>query len=318
MRLEQMLKDQGRLDQSKSLSLRTPPVDRRPTGADCRGISLRPVFPAWFVCEQVEKCRIRQTTARRRRLVRWQDLDARGGRRKFIFDDWQKIRRNADPLRLRLRKGTSAGHRLEMGRPSQPGLPRTDVGRGEGHKRRSRRHQHRLRLRKPAVAAGPSFSRGAWAIAAASGRGCSTAIRTAATENLKLLTRTATNTYFPQVYTVISLPTAEDELMRLVEGLSGELGNVQSVQDVAAAKRFNPKFAAALGTLCGRGNFCTAAAHSRRSDRGRRTVTEDFRVRRLRERTARDRAKSSDREALCADAATRRLGRSGCRVSTSP
>jgi hypothetical protein len=67
-------------------------------------------------------------------------------------------------------------------------------------------------------------------------------------QKLKLLTRTATNTYFPQVYTVISLPTAEDELMRLVESLAGELGNVQSAQDVGTAKRFNTKLAAALGT----------------------------------------------------------------------
>lgn len=35
-------------------------------------------------------------------------------------------------------------------------------------------------------------------------------------QKLKLLTRTATNTYFPQVYTVISLPTAEDELTKRV------------------------------------------------------------------------------------------------------
>jgi hypothetical protein len=33
-------------------------------------------------------------------------------------------------------------------------------------------------------------------------------------QKLKLLTRTATNTYFPQVYTVISLPTAEDNAPR--------------------------------------------------------------------------------------------------------
>src|SRR5262249_14833182 len=50
-------------------------------------------------------------------------------------------------------------------------------------------------------------------------------------QKLKLLTRTATNTYFPQVYTVISLPVEEDELTRLVESVSGELTNVQSVQD---------------------------------------------------------------------------------------
>ena len=67
-------------------------------------------------------------------------------------------------------------------------------------------------------------------------------------QKLKLLTRTATNTYFPQVYTVISLPTEEDELTRLVDELSGELRNVQTVEHVANAKRFNSKVAAALGS----------------------------------------------------------------------
>jgi Domain of unknown function (DUF1998) len=67
-------------------------------------------------------------------------------------------------------------------------------------------------------------------------------------DNLKLLTRTATNTYFPQVYTVISLPSEEDELTRLVHDLSGDLGVVQSVADVAQAKRFNPKVSATLSS----------------------------------------------------------------------
>jgi hypothetical protein len=66
-------------------------------------------------------------------------------------------------------------------------------------------------------------------------------------QRLKLLTRTATNTYFPQVYTVISLPTEEDELMKMVDELAGELANVQAVEDIAAAKRFNSKVAATLG-----------------------------------------------------------------------
>jgi hypothetical protein len=66
-------------------------------------------------------------------------------------------------------------------------------------------------------------------------------------QRLKLLTRTAANTYFPQVYTVISLPIEEDELTRLVDSVSGELTNVRSVQDMATAKRFNSKVAATLG-----------------------------------------------------------------------
>jgi hypothetical protein len=65
-------------------------------------------------------------------------------------------------------------------------------------------------------------------------------------QKLKLLTRTATNTYFPQVYTVISLPSAEDELTKLAQNVSDELKNVNSAADVAVAKRFNSKIDAAL------------------------------------------------------------------------
>ena len=74
MRLEQLLKSQHRLDDTKHLSLRTPPVaDGRP-GQLPAGIAA-PVFPAWFVCEQVHIATVAGKPARRRRLVRWQDLD---------------------------------------------------------------------------------------------------------------------------------------------------------------------------------------------------------------------------------------------------
>jgi hypothetical protein len=68
-------------------------------------------------------------------------------------------------------------------------------------------------------------------------------------QNLKLLIRTATNTYFPQTLTVISLPAEEDELTSLVDQLSGDLTNVKTVEHVAAAKQFNPKVSAALGSF---------------------------------------------------------------------
>src|SRR5262245_35284182 len=52
-RLEKLLKDQGRLDASKNLSLRTPPVvDGKPGGLP-NGITT-PIFPSWFVCEHME------------------------------------------------------------------------------------------------------------------------------------------------------------------------------------------------------------------------------------------------------------------------
>lgn len=65
-------------------------------------------------------------------------------------------------------------------------------------------------------------------------------------EDLRFLTRTATNAYFPQVLTVISLPAAEDELTRLVEGHMDSIGWVETAADMAAARRSNPAVRAAL------------------------------------------------------------------------
>jgi hypothetical protein len=245
MRLEQMLKDQGRLEQSKNLSLRTPPVtDGRP--GQLPSYIVAPVFPAYFLCEQVETNVIGDKTARRRRLVRWQDLDARGGRRKFIFDDGKK----SDVTPIRFVGACENGHLQdidwkwvvhrnkachepmwveEKGTSADPADMTVVCGCGD---------QLSLQILFQPGFLGNCRGERPWLL---------DRDPNACDQKLKLLTRTATNTYFPQVYTVISLPTAEDELMRLVEGLSGELGNVQSVQDVAAAKRFNSKVAAALG-----------------------------------------------------------------------
>lgn len=243
-RLEQLLKDQGRLDPDISLSLRTPPVSTDNANGIPAGVTA-PIFPAWFVCEQVEATAATTGTLRRRRLVRWQDLDTRG-RRRFVFDDgrksevtpirfvcacekghlqdidWRWVVHGAvqcqEPLWVE-EKGTSAdpadtsivcgcGRSLSLQDAFQPG--RLGKCRGE---------RPWLLDRDP--------------------DGCG--------DNLKLLTRTATNTYFAQVYTVISLPSEEDDLTRLVDELSGDLANVQTVGDIAQAKRFNPKVSVSLG-----------------------------------------------------------------------
>lgn len=244
MRLEQILKDQGRLDPDINLSLRTPPVSSDGASGLPQGV-LAPVFPTWFVCEQIEANPTAAGTLRRRRLVRWQDLDTKG-RRRFVFDDGRKS--EVTPIRFVCacekghlqdiewrwvvhgsvqcqepmwveEKGTSAdpadtsvvcgcGRRLSLQDAFQPGR----LGKCRGDR-------PWLLDRDP--------------------DGCG--------DNLKLLTRTATNTYFPQVYTVISLPSEEDELTRLVDELSGDLAGVQTLEDVAQAKRFNPKVSASLG-----------------------------------------------------------------------
>ena len=245
MRLEQLLKDQARLDQGARLSLRTPPVAADRNSGIPRGVTA-PVFPTSFVCEQVETVTSGPRTVRRRRLVRWQDLDTKG-RRRFIFDDGRK----SDVTPIRFVCACEKGHLQdiewrwvvhgavqcqepmwveEKGTSADPADTSIvcDCGRS-------------LSLQDAFQPGRPGKCRGdrPWLLDRdPNGSG----------DNLKLLTRTATNTYFPQVYTVISLPSEEDELTRLVRDLSGELGVVQSVADVATAKRFNPKVSATLGS----------------------------------------------------------------------
>jgi hypothetical protein len=202
-----------------------------------------PVFPAWFVCEHVEIATGAGKPARRRRLVRWEHLDPRGGRRKFVFDDGTK----SDVTPIRFVGACQKGHLQdidwkwvvhgteaclepmwveEKGTSADPADTSVVCGCGK-----------QLSLQELFVSGRLGNCRGErpWLLDR-DPNGCD--------QKLKLLTRTATNTYFPQVYTVISLPAAEDELTRLVESLSGDLSNVQSVQDVATARRFNSKIAA--------------------------------------------------------------------------
>src|SRR5215212_2965715 len=81
-RLETLLKEQNRLDPAKRLTLQTPPVSDG--NGEPKGVAA-PVFPTWFVCERVEPS-AGPAPVRRRRLVHWRDLDAKGWRR-FAFDD---------------------------------------------------------------------------------------------------------------------------------------------------------------------------------------------------------------------------------------
>ena len=112
-RLEQLLKEQGRLDPANDLSLRTPPVEPTANGRSARrrraGVS-RPGSSA-------SGSRPSRPAARRRAAGGWcaGRISIPSGRRKFAFDDGKKSRCHADPLRLRLREGAPAGHRLALG-----------------------------------------------------------------------------------------------------------------------------------------------------------------------------------------------------------
>jgi hypothetical protein len=83
MRLERLLKEQNRLADGIKLQLRVPPV------IDSAGFGMPDgiralIFPKWFVCERTEPGST--PIDRRRRLVPWQDLAAKG-RRRYAFDD---------------------------------------------------------------------------------------------------------------------------------------------------------------------------------------------------------------------------------------
>jgi hypothetical protein len=243
-RLEKLLKDRNRLDQSKSLSLRTPPISEAAPNGEPRGISSA-IFPAWFVCEEVDVVGTGPAGFRRRRLVRWKDLDATG-RKRFNFDDGRK----SEVTPIRFVCACTKGHLQdidwrwvvhaatacqepmwveEKGTSADPADTSVVCGCGR-----------RLSLQEAFIPGRLGKCRGErpWLLDK-DPDGCDL--------NLKLLTRTATNTYFPQVLTIISLPSEEDELTKLVAELSGELVNVKSVEHVAGAKLFNPKVAASLG-----------------------------------------------------------------------
>jgi hypothetical protein len=87
-----------RMPPETRLSLRTPPMakdlnaSREPPGVPVS------VFPTWFVCEKVEHVTIGGRDRRRRRLVRWQDLEAGHGRRYFYGDDGKRT--EVTPIRF--------------------------------------------------------------------------------------------------------------------------------------------------------------------------------------------------------------------------
>ena len=135
-RLEQLLKQQGWLEPTKSLVAAHAARVGRSAGS-AASYMVAPVFPAWFVCEQVEFSSVTEVGARRR-LVRWQDLD-RGRAPRFDFEDGK--RSEVTPIRFVC--ACDNGHLQDIdwrwfvhGNRS---LPRTHVVGREGHERRSGR-----------------------------------------------------------------------------------------------------------------------------------------------------------------------------------
>lgn len=240
--LENLLVESDRLAPGKRLSLRSPPVDwgRTPFG-EPPGVEAK-IFPAWFVTRDAVEV---GGGVRRRRLVRWRDLNPKGGRADFTGDDGKKT--PVTPIRFvagcrrghiqdidwtyHVHSGAKCSEALWLEERGTSGDPRStrivcgcgsalslfDAQRPEKFGK-CRGHRPWLDEREP--------------------EGCD--------ESLRFLTRTATNAYFPQVLTVISLPSAEDELTRLVEKHFAVLSRAKDVSGIAAAREYNDAVRAAL------------------------------------------------------------------------
>lgn len=207
--LQSVLTKTGRWEPGKPVQLRTPPIaQENRNDFDPAGVAVR-VFPTWFTCEGVTEG---GGNPRRRRLVRWTELDARGGRKKFQREeDGKKV----DVSPIRFVGACKKGHLQDIDW-------KWLVHRGDKceepmwiEEQGTSADPANIRIgclcNRPSVSLSDAFKPGF--LGTCKGRrpwldspepGCP--------EQLHFLSRSATNTYFPQTVTIISLPINEDAL----------------------------------------------------------------------------------------------------------
>jgi hypothetical protein len=248
--LHQRLKDDGRLVADRPPELRTPPIDTGDPRRPSPGIKAT-VFPRWFACDAISG-----DQPNRRRLVRFQDLEP-PRRLEYKGDDGK--RRKASPIRFVC--GCENGHLQDI--DWRRIVHQNFRGRGEGGAAGPCREQmwqedagtsadpRDIRITCDCTASlsleelfqhgrlGPCPGERPW-IGDRDPTACNASV------GLRLLTRSAINTYFPQVARVLSLPQRVDELARRIETFWSVLEQCKSLDDVSAARRFNPALRASL------------------------------------------------------------------------
>jgi hypothetical protein len=241
LRLEKVLKTHNRLDESKRLSLRTPP---NVADNDASGVRSA-IFPYWFVCARVEPT-ANPSAPRRRRLVHWRDLDSRH-HLEYVFEDGKKS--TVTPIRFvaacemghiqdidwkwAVHGPTSCSEPLWIEEKGTSAVPSdTSVVCGCGRRITLEQLEQKGRL-------GRCHGERPWLLDkenACQGR----------EGFLRLLIRTATNTYFPQILNVISLPSGDEELTKTIADILQHLDGIDEVADVKAARKHNHVVKAAL------------------------------------------------------------------------
>lgn len=247
--LHQRLSDDedGRLSGDRPPEFRTPPIDPGDPAKIPRGIQAT-VFPRWFACDAVTGDR-----QNRRRMVRFGDLDP-PKRLEHRGEDNKK--RKASPIRFVC--GCENGHLqdIDWRRIVHQGAANAG-GTGAGPCREA------MWLEESGTSADPrdtkvvcdcgatlsleelfpQESRAVGRLGPCPGErpwiGEPDPKMCDADKGLRLLIRSATNTYFPQVARVISLPQSVDELTGRIESVRSEIQSCTSPAEVGMARRFN-------------------------------------------------------------------------------
>lgn len=246
-RLQQEFWNNGRLTRGHALSLRTPPrKEDNGRGGEGRDNVDAFIFPEWFVC--AEDPDSKDENSNRRQLVQWKQLTAHGktGERYFKSDSGKRIA--VTPIRFvagckkghiqdidwrqLLHTGTPCSQRMWIEERGTSAAPTDTVISCE--------------CGRPSITLDYAFARGR--LGRCGGR--RPWLRTYDNPNphetcdelLRFLTRTATNTYFPQVISVISLPEGEDEIDRVLgqPNVAATLQNVETIEELKTLRKLVP------------------------------------------------------------------------------
>ena len=242
-RVGKFLKEHGLIEEDAILEFQSPPVlannERYKRGIDT------PVFPKWFVCEKARVDSTKTPSLQRRQLVHWDVLDSKN--KKFFWSDDNK-RNEVTPIRFV--GACEKGHLQDInwkwvihgddpceetiwledrGTSADPTDTRIVCNCGKQISLKEAFIKGRL---------GKCKGKRPWLLDE-DPEGCD--------ENLRLLTRTATYTYFPQIQSVISIPEKEDELSTKINEIWGELEAIESELDLEYAKKLNRKVSSTLG-----------------------------------------------------------------------